>query len=71
LITELQAKGKPLIVVAWHNPAAILRIPEISTFLTAYGNARSQVIAVVAVLTGEQAPHGQLPMDLSSKPVPK
>lgn len=62
LIARLGKSGPPLIVVAWHNPAAILRCSQVSTFLTAYGNTRAQVAAVVAVLTGKQSPTGRLPM---------
>ncbi len=64
LIADLGKSGCPLIVVAWHNPAAILRCPQVSTFLTAYDNTRAQVAAVVAVLVGSQLPAGHLPMPL-------
>ena len=64
LIADLSQGGSPLIVVAWHNPAAILRCPQATTFLTAYGNTRAQVAAVVAVLVGEQVPVGRLPITL-------
>jgi beta-N-acetylhexosaminidase len=64
LIQELGQAGPPLIVVAWHNPAAILRCPRVSSFLTAYGNTRAQVTAVVGVLVGESASIGVLPMTI-------
>ena len=64
LIEDLGQTGHPLIVVAWHNPAAILRCPQVSTFLTAYGNTRAQVAAVVDVLVGESTPAGVLPMTI-------
>ncbi|MBN2393569.1 MAG: glycoside hydrolase family 3 protein [Anaerolineae bacterium] len=64
LIAYLSDLGKPLIVVAWHNPAAALKCPANATVITAYGNARSQVTAIVAALTGELVPTGQLPMVL-------
>ena len=65
LIEALHQTGSALIVVAWYNPAAILRCPQVPAFLTAYGNTRAQVAAVVAVLTGEQMPTGHLPITLS------
>ena len=65
LIGALRQTGPALIVVAWHNPAAILRCSQVPAFLTAYGNTRAQVAAVVAVLTGEQVPMGHLPITLS------
>jgi beta-N-acetylhexosaminidase len=64
LITDLSQSNAHLIVVAWHNPAAILRCPHTTTFLTAYGNTHAQVAAVVAALTGEQVPSGRLPITL-------
>jgi hypothetical protein len=70
LIGELQRAAPRLIVVAWHNPAAVLRCETVSTFLTSYGNTRSQVEAIVAVLTGEQSPGGRLPIKLGGEPCP-
>ena len=64
LIGALHQTGAALIVVAWYNPAAILRCSQVPTLLTAYGNTRAQVAAVVAVLTGEQSPAGHLPITL-------
>lgn len=63
-MVQLQAVGRPLIVVAWHNPAAALLAPEQATVVTAYGNARSQVSAITALLVGEQEPVGRMPMTL-------
>ena len=64
LIRALHQTSHPLIVVAWHNPAAILRCSQVPAFITAYGNTRAQVAAVVAALTGEQTPVGHLPITL-------
>ena len=64
LIGALHQTGRPPIVVAWHNPAAILRCSQVPAFITAYGNTRAQVAAVVAALTGEQTPAGHLPITL-------
>jgi beta-N-acetylhexosaminidase len=64
LIGALHQTGCALIVVAWYNPAAIVRCPQVPAFLTAYGSTRAQVAAVVAVLTGEQVPMGHLPVAL-------
>ncbi|MBU0704733.1 MAG: glycoside hydrolase family 3 protein [Chloroflexi bacterium] len=65
LIGVLHQTSPKLIVVAWHNPASILRCPQVPAFLTAYGNTPAQVAAVVAVLTGEHVPTGHLPITLS------
>jgi beta-N-acetylhexosaminidase len=64
LVGALHQAGCAPIVVAWHNPAAILRCPQVSAFLTAYGNTRAQVAVVVAALSGEQVPEGRLPVTL-------
>lgn len=64
LIAYLNELETPLIVVAWHNPTAILRCPPGVTFLTAYGNTDAQVKAIVAVLTGEFRATGKLPVTL-------
>lgn len=64
LIAALQQSGKPVIVVSWHNPGAIARLPEVPTFLAAYGPTASQVKGVVEVLTGQAAPQGHLPLTI-------
>ncbi len=64
LIGALQQSSRTLIVVAWHNPAAILRCPEVTGFIAAYDNSAAQVEAVVAVLNGEHKATGELPMPL-------
>lgn len=65
LIRDLQQQNANLVVVAWHNPAAILRCPQVSTFLTAYGDTQAQIEAVVATLVGDSVPAGTLPLSLS------
>lgn len=64
LVAKLGKSGRPLIVVAWHNPAALLRCPQLLTFLTAYGNTSAQVAAVAAVLMGKHLPSGRIPMSV-------
>jgi beta-N-acetylhexosaminidase len=66
LMAALSKSGPPVIVVAWHNPAAILRSPSGAAFLTAYGNTRAQVKAVVDVLIGSAQAAGRLPMTLTT-----
>jgi len=64
LIEDLGQAAPPLVVVAWHNPAAILRCPQVSAFLTVYGNTRAQATAVVDVLAGERTPTSVLPITI-------
>lgn len=68
LIRALAQSGVPLVVVAWHNPAALVRCPTTVGFLTAYGNTRAQVQAVAEVLSGKAPATGQLPMTLTLNP---
>jgi beta-N-acetylhexosaminidase len=64
LISALARNGKPVVLIAWHDPGAILRVPGISTYVIAYGNTAAQVRAVVKVITGESAAQGSLPLTL-------
>jgi len=66
LMSELSTLNSNFIVIAWHNPAAILRSPPLAAVLTDYGDTRAQVAAVVEALTGSLVPTGRLPMDLST-----
>ena len=64
LIAALQQSGKPVMVIAWRDPGAILRIPEMPAFLTAYGTTAGQVRAVAKVLTGQADAQGSLPLTI-------
>lgn len=64
LLDDLQKQNSHLIIVAWHNPTAILRCPQGASFLTAYGPTDAQVSAVTAILVGDRAPTGDLPLSL-------
>lgn len=68
LIATLAQSGVPTVVVAWHNPAALMRCPVTVGFLTAYGNTRAQVQAVAEVLSGKAVASGRLPMTLTLNP---
>jgi beta-N-acetylhexosaminidase len=64
LIAALQQSGKPVIVIAWRDPGAILRVSQMPTFLTAYGTTAGQVRAVAKVLTGQAEAQGSLPLTI-------
>jgi beta-N-acetylhexosaminidase len=64
LITALQQSGKPVIVIAWRDPGAIIRVPQIPTFVIAYGTTAGQVKAVAKILTGQAPPQGNLPLTI-------
>jgi beta-N-acetylhexosaminidase len=65
LISALVQSGKPVVMISWHDPGAILRVPQVSTYIVAYGNTVAQVKAVSKLLTGESASQGTLPMTLT------
>ncbi len=65
LIRGLQQSGKPLIVVSWRDPGTIIRVPEINTFIIAYGITEAQVKAVAQIITGEATARGKLPLTIT------
>jgi len=64
LVAALQRSGKPVIMIAWRDPGAIIRVPQIPTFVIAYGTTTGQVRAVVKVITGQAPPLGRLPLTI-------
>ena len=64
LVAALQQSGKPVIMIVWRDPGAILRVPQIPTFIIAYGTTVGQVRAVVKVITGQTSPQGHLPLTI-------
>jgi beta-N-acetylhexosaminidase len=64
LVGALLQSGKPVIVIAWHDPGAIIRVAQIPTFIIAYGNTTGQVRAVAKVITGQATPQGHLPLTI-------
>jgi beta-N-acetylhexosaminidase len=64
LVGALLRSGKPVIVIAWHDPGAIIRVAQIPTFIIAYGNTTGQVRAVAKVITGQATPQGHLPLTI-------
>jgi beta-N-acetylhexosaminidase len=64
LVAALQQSGKPVMMIAWRDPGAILRVPDVPTFVIAYGTTMGQVRAVVKVITGQASPQGDLPLTI-------
>jgi beta-N-acetylhexosaminidase len=64
LATALQQSGKPVIMIVWHDPGALIRLPQIPTSIIAYGATTGQVRAVVKVITGQAPPLGHLPLTI-------
>jgi beta-N-acetylhexosaminidase len=64
LVTALQQSENAVILISWHDPGAIIRVPQIPTFVIAYGTTTGQVKAVVKVITGQSPPQGHLPLTI-------
>jgi beta-N-acetylhexosaminidase len=65
LLTALQGTGRPLVLVSWYDPGAVLKLPPLPTILLAYGGTPAQVRGVARVLSGELEAQGRLPLTLS------
>ena len=65
LVAALLRSSKPILLIVWRDPAAILQLPEVPTSLIAYGTTSGQVKAVAQILTGQAVPRGHLPLTLS------
>ena len=64
LVNALYNTGKPVIVVALHNPYDIAAFPYIDGYLTTYGDQDISIKALAKVLTGEINPKGKLPVSI-------
>ncbi|MDO5287356.1 MAG: glycoside hydrolase family 3 protein [Actinomycetia bacterium] len=64
LVERLLATGRPVVVVAVRDPYDISHFPAASTYLCTYSYSPVSLPALVAVLTGEYAPTGKLPVDI-------
>ncbi|MVA75411.1 glycoside hydrolase family 3 protein [Auraticoccus sp. F435] len=64
LVSQLQATGTPVVVVAVRNPYDIAALPGTETYLTTYSYSPVTVPSLARVLTGEVEPSGKLPVDI-------
>jgi len=64
LVQALLDAGYPTIVVAIRSPYDVLAFPEAPTCLVSYGFNPPAREALIAVLTGQAQPQGQLPVEL-------
>jgi hypothetical protein len=65
LVSVLQQTGTPLVMVSWYDPASILRVPEVASYVVAYASTEGQVKALVKVLTGQSRAQGRLPLTIA------
>lgn len=64
LISALQQTGTPVVMTSWYDPAAIIRVPEISTYVVTYASTEGQVQAFVKILVGQSSAQGTLPLTI-------
>lgn len=63
-LNELLKRQMPLIGISFGNPYLLLSIPELQTYLVAYGDMQSLQEAAAAVLLGQRDITGRLPISL-------
>jgi beta-N-acetylhexosaminidase len=63
-IKELIAAGKPVIVVATGEPYDLTTLPEIQTYVAAYGYQTPNLQGVGALVFGKAPPKGKLPVSI-------
>lgn len=66
LVRELQALGKPLVVVALRVPYDLLEFPDVSTFVAAYESRPLALQSTAQSLLGILTPQGRLPVALGA-----
>ncbi|MNY73043.1 hypothetical protein D3C86_2117270 [compost metagenome] len=63
---ELQALGKPLVIVALRVPYDLLEFPEAATFIAAYESRPLALRSTARALLGMITPQGRLPVSLGA-----
>lgn len=64
LLKDLEATGKPLIVVGMGEPYELTAMPQIGTYIAAYGYQAPNLQGVGALLFGKMVPTGKLPVSI-------
>jgi beta-N-acetylhexosaminidase len=63
-IKELVATGKPVIVIATGEPYDLTVLPEVKTYVAAYGYQTPNLQGVGAMVFGKASPKGKLPVSI-------
>jgi beta-N-acetylhexosaminidase len=64
LLRELQAAGRPVVLVSLGSPYLLRQVPSVSAYVCAYGGAESSQRAAVGAVLGEYAVGGKVPVSL-------
>ena len=64
LLRDLQASGRPVVLVSFGSPYLLRQVPSVSAYVGAYGAADSSQRAAVAAVFGEYPVSGKVPVSL-------
>jgi beta-glucosidase-like glycosyl hydrolase/CubicO group peptidase (beta-lactamase class C family) len=64
LLRDLQAAGRPVVLISFGSPYLLRQVPSVSAYVSAYGGADSSQRAAVAAIFGEYPVSGKVPVSL-------
>jgi beta-N-acetylhexosaminidase len=64
LLRDLQAAGRPVVLVSFGSPYLLRQVPTVSAYVCAYGAAESSQRAAIGAVLGEYAVGGKVPVSL-------
>jgi len=67
LITGLLANGKDVVVISYGNPYLIQGFEDVNSYICAYGDGETSIIAALKALFGEIRFKGKLPVSVSGQ----
>jgi hypothetical protein len=71
LVTAIQRRSVPLIVIGFGNPYLGAQLPQVGSYLIAWNGSRASQLAAARVVLGLQVPNRYVPIRMSvSGPVP-
>ena len=64
LLRDLQAAGRPVVLLSFGSPYLLRQVPSVAAYVSAYGAADSSQRAAVAAVFGEYPVSGKVPVSL-------
>jgi len=64
LLRDLQAAGRPVVLISFGSPYLLRQVPSVSAYMSAYGGADSSQRAAIAAVFGEYPVSGKVPVSL-------
>ena len=68
LVSAIQRRAKPLIVIGFGNPYLGAQLPQVGSYLIAWNGSRASQLAAARVVLGLQAPNRYIPIRMSITP---